>query len=58
MEKAWAKPKQLLRTAKARTLSSYSKPSHNPCQPSAHKTLKLGSGHRSVLYSKEEYVLV
>jgi len=52
IEKAWAKLKQLLRNAKARTAQALDQAIAELLPASAHKTLKPGSDSPSMLYSK------
>jgi transposase len=57
IEKAWAKLKQLLRSARPEPLRHSTRRSLNCYPTSDHKTPKHGSEHLFMLYSKEEYAL-
>jgi len=57
IEKAWAKLKQLLRTAKARTKEALDKPLPNCSHCSLPKMQEPGSGSHSPLYSNRRDAL-
>ena len=52
IEKAWAKLKQWLRSAKARTQEALDRPSRKPSNSSPPTTPRLGSDTQSIVYSK------